>query len=298
MTTTLATPTASQLPAVVATLATWQRDGLPVQLHPGDLGWAWQLGADALAARVRTWHDGAGLLAAVGFLDGDTVLRLGLDPDRSDDEELADAVAHDLVDPGRGVLPDGEAAVEARLGAALHAWLVAHGWVDDEPWTPLVLDLATAPEVPASIAVEVVDGGDRDAVDLAVATHASGFERSRFTRERWGAMAAGPAFAGARCLLARAVSGPRAGDAVATTIVWSAGPGRPGLIEPLSVSRDHRGHGYGRALTVAAASHLRAMGASGVSVATPSDNAGAVATYRSAGMRELASVRDLRRQTT
>lgn len=288
MTTTLATPRPEDLPAVVATLATWQRDGLPVQLHPGDLGWAWQIGAAALAPRVRTWHDGVGRLAVVGFLDGEGLVRLGLDPGRDDDEALASAVAADLVDPGRGVLPDGAAAVEARLGQALHASLVAHGWVDDEPWTPLVLDLAAPVEAPSSIRVEVVGP---DLVDACVAVHTAGFERSRFTGERWRTTAAGPAFADARCLLAR----NEAGDAVATATVWSAGAGRPGLIEPLSVARDHRGQGHGRALTVAAAAHLRELGASSTTVATPSANVGAVATYRSAGMRELPQVRDLRR---
>lgn len=288
MTTTLATPRPDDLPAVVATLATWQRDGLPVQLHPGDLGWAWQVGAAALAPRVRTWHDGGGRLAAVGFLDGDGLVRLGLDPERDDDEALASAVAADLADPGRGVLPDAAAAVEARLGAALHARLVTRGWVDDEPWTPLVLDLAAAAEAPSSIRVEVVGP---ELVDVCVAVHTSGFERSRFTAQRWRTTAAGPAFADARCLLAH----EEAGDAVATAIVWSAGAGRPGLIEPLSVSRDHRGRGHGRALTVAAAAHLRELGASSMIVATPSANVGAVATYRSAGMRELPQVRDLRR---
>lgn len=288
MTTTLATPRPEDLPAVVATLATWQRDGLPVQLHPGDLGWAWQIGAAALAPRVRTWHDGAGRLAVAGFLDGEGLVRLGLDPERDDDEALASAVAADLVDPDRGVLPDGAAAVEARLGEALHARLVAHGWIDDEPWTPLVLDLAPPVTVPSSIRVEVVGP---DLVDACVAVHTSGFERSRFTAERWRTTADGPAFADARCLLAR----NEVGDAVATATVWSAGPGRPGLIEPLSVARDHRGRGHGRALTVAAAAHLRELGASSMTVATPSANAGAVATYRSAGMRELPWVRDLRR---
>lgn len=288
MTTTLATPRPEDLPAVVATLATWQRDGLPVQLHPGDLGWAWQIGAAALAPHVRTWHDVEGRLAVVGFLDGDGLVRLGLDPARDDDEALASAVAADLVDPGRGVLPDGAAAVEARLGQAFHARLVARGWADDEPWTPLVLDLAAPVEVPTSVRVEVVGP---DLVDACVAVHTSGFERSRFTAERWRTTAAGPAFADARCLLAR----NEAGDAVATATVWSAGAGRPGLIEPLSVSRDHRGQGHGRALTVAAAAHLRELGASSMTVATPSANVGAVATYRSAGMRELPQVRDLRR---
>jgi GNAT superfamily N-acetyltransferase len=80
--------------------------------------------------------------------------------------------------------------------------------------------------------------------------------------------------------------------AVAAVTVWSAGQGRPGLLEPLGVHRDHRGHGYGTAISIAAASALRGMGASCATVATPTSNTGAVATYASAGFRCLPAVTD------
>ena len=55
----------------------------------------------------------------------------------------------------------------------------------------------------------------------------------------------GVAYADARCLL-----GFDADDnAVAAITVWSAGPGRPGLIEPMGVHNEHRGHGYATAIT-------------------------------------------------
>lgn len=93
----------------------------------------------------------------------------------------------------------------------------------------------------------VVVGPDDVAARTAVQRAAS--ERSTFTDERWHAMAAGPAYADARCLVAHDDDGA----AVAAVTVWSAGPGRPGLIEPMGVHRDHRGHGHGRAITLAAA---------------------------------------------
>ena len=83
--------------------------------------------------------------------------------------------------------------------------------------------------------------------------------------------------------------------AVAAATVWSAGAGRPGLLEPMGVHRDHRGRGHGRAISVAAAATLRELGSSSAIVATPGSNAGAVATYRSAGFQQLADVEDLRR---
>ncbi|MEV4085140.1 GNAT family N-acetyltransferase, partial [Nonomuraea fuscirosea] len=94
-----------------------------------------------------------------------------------------------------------------------------------------------------------------------------------------------------RCLLAR----DERGRAVAAVAVWSAGQGRFGLIEPLGVHRDHRGHGYGRAITFAAARALRDLGSSSVVVYTPSTNTGAVATYLSAGLRRVSERRDLYR---
>jgi ribosomal protein S18 acetylase RimI-like enzyme len=70
------------------------------------------------------------------------------------------------------------------------------------------------------------------------------------------------------------------------------------LLEPVGVHREHRGRGFGRAISVAAAAALRALGSSSATVCTPSSNAGAVATYRSAGFRQLPDVRDLHRSAS
>jgi ribosomal protein S18 acetylase RimI-like enzyme len=79
--------------------------------------------------------------------------------------------------------------------------------------------------------------------------------------------------------------------------VWSAGQGRPGLLEPLGVHRDHRRHGYGRAISVAAAAALQELGSSTATVCTPSANVGAVATYQAAGFLPRPPARDLTRRT-
>ncbi|HEX8509769.1 MAG TPA: GNAT family N-acetyltransferase [Propionibacteriaceae bacterium] len=92
-------------------------------------------------------------------------------------------------------------------------------------------------------------------------------------------MAAGSPFADARCLLAR----DDQGGAVATVTVWSAGPGRPGLLEPLGVHADRRRRGYGAAICVAAAAELRKLGSSDVLVCTPSALHSAINTYEAAG---------------
>jgi GNAT superfamily N-acetyltransferase len=64
------------------------------------------------------------------------------------------------------------------------------------------------------------------------------------------------AYADARCLVAY----DDQDNAVAAVTVWSAGPGKPGLLEPMGVHQDHRGHRYGTAISVAAAAALQQLG--------------------------------------
>ncbi len=103
--------------------------------------------------------------------------------------------------------------------------------------------------------------------------------------------AAGLPYCDARCLVAC----DDEGNAVAAVTVWSAGPAKPGLLEPMGVHREHRGHGYGKAITLAAAAALQELGSSSAIVCTPSSNGGALATYESAGFQPLPEIRDRRR---
>ncbi|MCX2182761.1 GNAT family N-acetyltransferase [Streptomyces sp. SKN60] len=279
----LSTPGVDELGSAVEALREWQDDRAPMQLHPGDLGWFWQSGAEATAAAVRTWRRG-GRILAVGLLDGPGLLRLTMAPDALQDGELARRLVADVTAPERGVLPAGKVNIEAPLGALLQDLLAEAGWPVDEPWTPLRRDLSE-PVPDLGVRVEVA-GPDR-APDFA-AVHRSAFGGSRFTDERWHRMAAGLPYADGRCLVAY---GDR-GAAVAAVTVWSAGPGRPGLLEPMGVHQEHRRRGYGAAISVAAAAALRELGASSAIVCTPSANAGAVATYEAAGFRRQREVRD------
>jgi ribosomal protein S18 acetylase RimI-like enzyme len=275
-----------ELNEAVAALREWQHDGAPPQLHPGDLGWFWRFGATATAAAVRTWRRD-GRIVAVGLLDEPELLRLTIAPDARRDEELTRQLAGDLTDPDRGVLPAGKVYVEAPRDALLQELLPAAGWQPDEPWTPLRRDLSEPVRDPG-VRIEVV-GPER--VPVRTAVNRASFPRSTFTDERWHAMAAGAPYADARCLVAY----DDEGAAVAAVTVWSAGPGRPGLLEPMGVHHDHRSHGHGRAITLAAAAALRELGSSSAVVCTPSANVGAVATYESGGFQRLPEVRDLRR---
>ncbi|MDF2707384.1 MAG: family N-acetyltransferase, partial [Nonomuraea muscovyensis] len=241
-------PGADGLGDVVRVLGEWQDDGWPVQLHPGDVGWFWRFGAERTAEATRTWSR-AGEVLAVGMLDGAELLRLAFAPEALRDEELARQVVEDVSAPERGVLLEGKVHVEAPMGALVQDLLFEDGWESGEPWTPLRRDLG-APVPDPGVRVEMI--GPEQAHEWAAVLRAS-FDGSTFTDERWHAMAAGAPYVDARCLVVRSEQG----EAVAAVTVWSAGEGKLGLIEPMGVHRAHRGHGYGRAITVAAARTLR-----------------------------------------
>jgi predicted N-acetyltransferase YhbS len=283
----LRTPEVDELGSVVRALREWQQDALPFQLHPGDLGWFWRFGPEALAAAVRVWRSN-GELVACGLLDGPDVFRMTLGPHVWRDEELANRVVTDVARPERGVLPAGEVAVEAPDGTLVKELLPGAGWSVSEPWTPLRRDLST-PVPEAGVRVAVVGSAQ---VSEFTAVHRSAFGGSRFSDLLWHAMAGGLPYADARSLLAY----DERGQAVAGVTVWSAGPGRPGLLEPMGVHPDHRLRGYGRMVCVAAAAHLRELGSSSATVCT--NRASAVATYRSAGYDELPVRWDMARRVT
>ncbi|MFJ9682579.1 GNAT family N-acetyltransferase [Streptomyces sp. NPDC101194] len=280
---TLGKPGIDGLSGAVGVLREWQNDGAPMQLHPGDLGWLWRLGAEATAAAVRTWSRD-GQILAVGLLDGPGLLRLTIAPDAQRDEELAQQLLEDVTEPECGVLPEGRVNIETPMGVLVRDLLCEDGWNTDEPWTPLRRDL-TDPVKDPGMRIELV-GPEQAHVFAAV--HRAAFDGSRFTDERWYAMAAGLPYVDARCL----VAWDDQGNAVAAVTVWSAGPDRPGLLEPMGVHREHRRHGHGEAITLAAASVLQELGSSSALVCAPSSNVGAVATYKSAGFQQGPEVRD------
>ena len=274
----LGEPGVDGLGEAVGALREWQYDGAPMQLHPGDVGWFWRFGAEATAAAVRTWSRD-GRILAVGLLDGPELLRLTIAPDAQQDEELAQQLVEDVTEPERGVLPEGKVYVEAPTAR----W--SRTCCSSTAGTPTSRGRRCAatsrePVEDPGVRIEVI--GPEQAHVRAAVQRAS-FDRSTFTDERWHAMAAGLPYADARCLVAY----DDQGNAVAAVTVWSAGPGRPGLLEPMGVHREHRGHGYGKAITVAAAAALQELGSSSAIVCTPSSNVGAVATYRSAGFQQL-----------
>lgn len=288
------TPDVDELIHVGHALAQWLSDAGPVQLHPGDLGWYSLKGTAATANAVRVWSNDERILA-VSLLDGPGLLRFAVHPEHREDTVLAQRIAHDIATPDAGVLASGAAVIEARGVPALDESLAASGWSPDEPWTPLRRNLRLPVEAPG-IRIEQLAPAD---TEDWWRVHWSAFrgtplpdDRLRSLIEGWRHSANGPFFPSARILAGLNDSG----ETVAVSAVWSAGEGRPGLIEPMGVHREQRGHGYGREITRAAAMTLRELGCSSALVATASSNVGGVATYVAAEFEALAPVRDWARE--
>ena len=279
----LSTPGVDDLDEAVGAVRGWQHEAAPMQLHPGDLGWNYRFGVEETASAIRTWRRD-GRILAVGMLDGPTVLRMTVAPDAFQDGELARRLVEDMILPERGVLPAGRVGIEAPVRLLLHELLTEEGWGVDEPWTPLFRDLREPVKEPG-VRIEVV--GPEQAHLFAEVVR-SAFTSKTFTAERWHRMAAGSPYADGRCL--GAYTGQ--GDLAAVVTVWSAGPGRPGLIEPMGTHEDHRGRGFGTAVTVAAAAALRDMGSSSARVCTPSSIVAGIATYKAAGYKAMPEIGD------
>lgn len=282
----LCTPGATDIDDVVRVLGEWQDDGAAFQLHPGDVGWFGWHGDAITAAALRTWvRDDR--LVAIGLLDGPGLLRVTVAPEAHRDTALATEMAADISHEDGRVLPSGAADLEAPSTSLLREVLTARGWSKGDPWTHLRRDLDEPVDLPPGLRIEVTDSRN---VHARTAVHRAAFGSDRFTDERWQAVAAGPAYRRARCLV-----GFDGGEAVAGVTVWSAGEGRPGIVEPMGVHQDHRRRGHGVAITTAAAAALRDLGASSALVGTPSVNVAAVDAYSAAGFDAAAEVADLHR---
>lgn len=94
----LSTAGTDELDTVVAVLRDWARENVPLQLHPGDLGWFWRFGIERTAAATRIWRRD-GEIVAIGMLDEPDWVRTAIAPDAQRDEELAQRIVADVTDP-------------------------------------------------------------------------------------------------------------------------------------------------------------------------------------------------------
>lgn len=259
---------------VVAALREWEAPGgWGRQLHAGDVGWHLRLPDEEVEGSLLVGRDD-GSVAAVGLLDGPAVLRLAVRPALAGDASVGAALADAAVDR----LGPGEAYVDGPAEDAWRVELARHGWdVDPDPWVHLWRPLEADDAHADPSGVGAVSG--QDDVQDRVAVQRAAFEGSTFTVEAWQRMSSSPAYDASLDLLAR----DDEGTPVAALTAWSAGTGACALVEPMGTAREHRGHGHGRRLLVAAMAALARSGASGVAVWTPAGNEAALATYRSAG---------------
>jgi GNAT superfamily N-acetyltransferase len=263
-------------------MARWPgRDGPVPGLHQGDLGWHLRLPDDEIAEAFHGWWHGDDLLA-VALVEG-PVARVEVGPDHGQDRDLATALA----EVGRTMTGD-TVYVDVAPDTALRRLLADDGWTPDpDPWVALHADLATWSPTVALDGLRVADAAD--AVADRVAVQRAGFERSTFTEDAWHRMADGPGY---RRELDLVVSTPDGAPASVATS-WFVAPGATAILEPVATHRDHRGQGYGVRVVSAVVDRLRRLGASGVTVCTPLDYAGAVATYRAAGFATVGELRSM-----
>jgi predicted N-acetyltransferase YhbS len=271
---------------LLAAMSTWSHpERLAPALHPGDLGWHLRLDDDAIeGAFVGWWEDGR--LLAAGLLEG-VLGRFAFAPDVEGDPDLGELVAITCRE-----LAGDEVYADLRPGTATHRILAGEGWtLDPEPWVALHVHLDRwAPKVELD-PLTVVEAAD--AVADRVAVQRAGFENSTFTAQAWYRMAAGPGYR--RDLDLVVVDD---GVPVSVGTAWSGGADGTAILEPVATHRDHRAQGWGVRAVTALVARLRDIGASGVTVCTPMDYVGAVATYRAAGLSVVEQFRALVRQGT
>lgn len=293
----LSTPAEDVVDTVVGVLAAWQSDATTHHLHPGDIGWHRRFGPDKTASSLRYWSNEDGTILAIGLLDGQDLLRVTTAPSARRNELLAQAMVADITDPAKGVLGAGEVSIDIAPDCLLRDKLASlEDWSDGEEWVWMRKDATAASSMHTAptLSFEVVTTEDQ--IVQRVEIQKLAFSNSSFDFGKWHAMAATTTYKTAKCLLAYQVE-PAESIPVAAATIWSAGVGRPGLLEPVGVSAAHRGHGIGKALCCAAAEHLiHKMGASSALVATPMDNHAAVRTYQAAGFDKVRITRDLTRR--
>ncbi len=279
---------------LVAALAAWEPFGGHVAgLHAGDVGWHLRLPDDHVEGRLHGWWRDDRLVA-VALVDG-VIARPRLAPDCLGDREVCEAVAG-LVD----AMPGDEAWTDAAPGSLLRTLLVARGWdLDRDVWVSLHLSFSAgwdelAPGVlRAAAAVEGVapTASDQDVHDR-VSVQPLAFTHSTPAVDGWHRMAAGTGFDPALDLLARDSDG----RPVAAATAWSSGRDKCGILEPVGTHREHRDHGHGRRVVLAAIDALHRAGASGVALSTPGRNQPGIAMFRSCGLRPVESLQALTRE--
>ena len=160
--------------------------------------------------------------------------------------------------------------------------LLALGWEADNKM-PYVLNRTkigsvAVPALPPGYAYQAAQGIE-DAADLAEVHNAS--FGAGWTPETYRQVMESPGYAPEQELVIR---GPD-GAYVAFTVIWFDPLNRTGLFEPVGAHRDHRRHGFGRAIVLYGLQQMSAAGMELATVAHFGDNEAARGLYRACGFQ-------------
>jgi hypothetical protein len=245
-------------PLCEAATACW---GDRATLHPGNVRWSALPHHGSLADwRAAVWRDAVGTPVAAAWLAGPsraTVLASHAHPSRA---TLLEAAAHwaaahgdralttDVLDPDRAVVAAWKGAGLGTIATPAFRLRTTHSLVG-------VLDPAPPPgHLVRPVAATVVDRAAR--VELHVDAWSTSDHPSRFDADSYAVLRRSPHY---RPELDIVVEGPD-GRLVASALVWWDEQTKVGLVEPVGVRPDARGHGLGRVAVLGALWALRAEG--------------------------------------
>lgn len=269
-------PTANQIQEIDATLRYWEgRGGIGCGFRSGDLGWMLRHGRDETVKMLSVWRSPRGDIGAVAIAEGSDGIWLQINPVLLLDQLLAETIAADVT--AASIREVSCAGVPAAIRGALGRRGAA---IDPVPWSHLWKQLTD------DDLIELPGVGSTSMASLIVervAVQQSAFENSTFIRENWESIAKGPAFLPELDLVALDDDG----RGVSALTAWLPRAGACGMIEPMGTHAEYRRQGHGRRVLQASFAELRRLGANGVRVFTPRENASAVATYLAVGFRVL-----------
>ncbi len=258
----------------------WSPDGFR---HPGQLSWSvgYALPDDLGHGPVRLWHVG-GEVAAYAWLESPTWAEVCVDPSYAD---LVPELSAWLAEAGTGELTTmiGENETWLLKGLTAAGWTLTY----EAPWmTQHALDLVDLPPVPS------VPGYSFRAVRpeetaARAACHRGAWEGSKVTEAAYRRLMTIPPYRPELDWVAHIGSVEHEGEMVASALLWWDETTGGVLVEPVGTRPEHAGRGLASAVSLAALTAARDLGATRGLVIPRGDDGypGPGRVYRSIGFR-------------
>lgn len=266
--------------------------------HAGDLIWKLSQHPETdPAGTIQLWEDDTGQFIGVVLLDPPDLVDLQLHPHLLDLASVVAEMATWAEDSLRrravaaGTAPPSTIDFDvATADGALAAALRHVGCRDtgEDAFVLLARELLDLSDLPTTTTVvrDMADPSDAD-LDRRVALHREVWHPSRHTAAGYRHMRTQPVYRPDLDLVAVASNG----DFAAYCIAWLDPETRVGHFEPVGTSPRHRRQGHAAAAMIEALRRLHALGATRATVGTFTDNAAALALYRSLGFAEAVRYR-------